>query len=587
MKFFSIVFLLISTLFISCTKNSNVDQKVYSVDVKNYIKEFCASENKKGLEVLEKQKFPAVNLLVTFYKNRNYQSVWVKNQETTPVFKKALDLLRHSMSYGLDNSMYATKVIGNASDHLSKNELSFTSNKNIIATELLTTHSLLLFLQHVQTGVFAPDSAFYDKIVVPDCEMIPTVLEKAVQASDFSVALDVVSPKNPHYRDIQQALSKYLETTKINKIKHPIPYFAKDSTGCKIGVKKMLQVHGYLAKLDEKDPTKVTSALVKFQTDFGLRNRGNYDTLTVETLGKSTFDFYRSACITLQRLRWSDISDKFYLLVNIPSFTLHFVEEGEISLIHKIVCGKPDHETPELNSRMSHFILFPEWNVPHKISSKELLPNIKANPGYLQKHNYELINGKNEVVDVSTINFKKYSEKNFPFRLRQGGGEGNSLGIIKFHFNNKHSVYLHDTPSKGLFNLNYRAFSHGCMRVQNPFGFAKSLLEFNKGMLHLSKEKMVKLNKYDQQQKFNKYRKGNKSYNEAEQLPQVKAMEKDVVDMKSTIFTISRPLPLYIRYFTTFVDEKSNLKFHPDLYHKEKPLIEKFDNAVEANSIFK
>lgn len=567
----------------SCSKTSEKAAPDYDINLNKYLEEFCKTEHKESVENLKKHKLRNIDLLVSFYKSRNFQSVWVKDKKTTPLFKSALALLRSSMNHGLDTTLYATNTISNAAAHMSKKEFSTHSNMNAVAVEIITTHSLLSFLGNIKTGIFLPDSAIYEKMAIVNNDSMPIILEQAIKSNDLSIAVQTVFPKNPHYRAIQKALTEYLTTNTITNEKYPVPFFAKDSSGCKTGVRKMLVVHGYLKNEDLKTPTeekKIIGALVEFQTDFGLRNRGRYDTITVETIRNSTFDLYRKACITLQRIRWSNISDKNYLLVNIPTFTINMVEEGEIALTHKIVCGKPDHETPELNSRISHFNLFPEWNVPHKISTKELLPSIQANPKYLEKHNYEIINGKNEVVDASKINWKRFSEKNFPYRIRQGSGDGNSLGIIKFYFNNKYGVYLHDTPSKSLFNLNYRAFSHGCMRVQNPFEFAKTLLEFNKGMLHLPEQKLKEMNKYEQQRKFDKYR------NNKEEFPEVKEMNEDVVNVKKTTFNMKRPLPIYVRYFTAFVDEKSKLRFYSDLYHKDEALIKAFNIAVKSNTLF-
>lgn len=578
------LFAIYSTIIIcSCSKAPEKASPDYDINLNKYLEEFCNADHKENVEYLKKHKLKNIDLLVSFYKNRNYQSVWVKDKKTTPLFNNALALLRSSMNYGLDTILYATNTISNAAGHMSKKEFSTHSNMNVVAVEIITTHSLLSFLGNIKTGLFLPDSATYEKMAVVNNDSMPVFLEQAIKSNDLSVAVQAVSPKNPHYKVIQKALTEFLTTNAITDEKYPVPFFAKDSSGCKTGVRKMLVVHGYLEKEDLKTSTedkKIIGALVKFQTDFGLRNRGRYDTITVETIRNSTFDLYRKACITLQRIRWSNISDKNYLLINIPSFTLNFVEESEIAITHKIVCGKPDHETPELNSRISHFNLFPEWNVPHKISTKELLPSIKANPKYLEIHNYEIINGKNEVVDASKINWKRYSEKNFPYRIRQSSGDGNSLGIIKFYFNNKYGVYLHDTPSKSLFNLNYRAFSHGCMRVQNPFDFAKVLLEFNKGMLHLPEQKMKEMNKYESQRKFDKYRK------KKEELPEVKEMNEDVVNIKKTTFSMKRPLPIYVRYFTAFVNEKSELRFYSDLYHKDEALINAFNLAVKSNTLF-
>ncbi len=571
-------------LFWSCSKNQEFSGSMYSINMDNYIKQFCNNNDSKAKEKLIKLHYVELNQVIDFYKNRNYKSVWVNEQTTTPLFNVALSLLRSSMCFGLDTTMYATRVIARASQHLSERDFVSAKNMNKVVIEMLTTHSLILFLNHLQAGIFRPDSAIYDNMIIPKTDSITYYLEKSIQMKDFSIAVKALSPKNPHYIEIQKALTAYLAIANITNEKYPVPYFAKDSSGCKKGAEKMLIVHGYLKK-DISQPIEkkeLVPALVKFQTDFGLRNRGFFDTLTVETLRNSTFDLYRKACITLQRIRWSNITDKNYLLVNIPSFSVQIVEENEIAITHKIVCGKPDHETPELNSRISHFVLYPEWNVPHKISTKELLPLIQANPKYLEKHNYEIINGKNEVVDPSKIRWKRFNEKNFPYRIRQSSGEGNSLGIIKFYFNNQYGVYLHDTPSKTLFNLNYRAFSHGCMRVQNPFEFAKTLLEYNKGMLHFSKEKLMEMNRYEQQRKFDKYRKDVKSKKLQDEMIEVKKMNQDVLDVKKSTFFISRLLPIYIRYFTAYVNDKKKLQFYPDLYHKDISLIDSFNKAVKS-----
>jgi murein L,D-transpeptidase YcbB/YkuD len=578
-----ILFIAIIALFASCSSNKKSEAISYEININKYIEQFCKRDNKEDIAALKKNKFVAFDQVVEFYKNRNFKSVWVAERGVSSVFPKALHFIRTSMSYGFDTTVYVPNIIDYAAQNISPKAFLFKANTNKIAVEMLTTHSLISLLNHINIGLLHPDTAIYGKPVKIAADSVPYFLEKAIQGSDFSIASLALAPKNPHYRDIQSALSQYLINATITKEKYPIPYFAKDSSKCKEGVEKMLIVHGYLNKNTNKETSdnKVIPALVKFQTDFGLNNRGRYDTITIETLRNSSFDFYRKACLTLQRIRWSAISDKNYVLVNIPSFTLNLVEDGEIAVLHRIVAGKPDHETPELNSRISHFNLFPEWNVPHKISTKELLPLIQADPKYLEKHNYEIINGKEEVVDASKLKWKKYSEKNFPYRIRQSSGEGNSLGIIKFYFPNEYGVYLHDTPSKKLFERNYRAFSHGCMRVQNPFVFAKILLEFKKGILHHPKEKLIKMGKYDQQLKFEKYRK------DKEQLPEVKTMNQDIQEVKKTTFTMNRPLPIYVRYLTAFINEKNKLQFYPDLYHKDSVLVIAFDKALNATTLFK
>jgi murein L,D-transpeptidase YcbB/YkuD len=124
-------------------------------------------------------------------------------------------------------------------------------------------------------------------------------------------------------------------------------------------------------------------------------------------------------------------------------------------------------------------VVYPYWNVPYSISSKEILPSLKYNSGYLEKHDYKIYK-KGEEVDPSTVNWKSIRQNAFPYKVVQQPGPGNALGLIKFDFYNEHSVYFHDTPSKGLFGADVRAYSHGCMRTQYPITLAKAILDRDK-----------------------------------------------------------------------------------------------------------
>ena len=141
-----------------------------------------------------------------------------------------------------------------------------------------------------------------------------------------------------------------------------------------------------------------------------------------------------------------------------------------------IVCGKPETQTPLLSSKLNFMTIYPYWNVPYSIASKEILPAVQRDTAYLRKKNMEVINSKNEVLDPSKIKWKRYNAKNLPYKFRQRIGEDNSLGVVKFNFNNKHGVYLHDTNSKRYFKTAARAQSHGCIRVEKYLQVARFLL---------------------------------------------------------------------------------------------------------------
>lgn len=165
-----------------------------------------------------------------------------------------------------------------------------------------------------------------------------------------------------------------------------------------------------------------------------------------------------------------------YLRINIPEYKLRYFINDSLKSEHNIVVGKTDHQTPELTAKLRKIVVYPYWNVPYSISSKEILPHLKRDPAYLEKHNYVLLK-KDSVVDPYGVNWKKIRQNSFPYKVRQDPGPRNSLGIIKFDFYNSESVYFHDTPSKSLFGVDVRAYSHGCMRTQHPIDLAKVILE--------------------------------------------------------------------------------------------------------------
>lgn len=167
------------------------------------------------------------------------------------------------------------------------------------------------------------------------------------------------------------------------------------------------------------------------------------------------------------------------VLVNIPSATLEVHGQDSILLLSDVIVGKPSTHTPTLISEIKEIMLYPYWHVPHSIASRELLPAIKKNPGYLQKNNFQVLNRSGRIVDPASINWHALNASNFPYTLRQSTGCDNSLGLIKFNFQSPYSVYLHDTPWKLLFGFPKRFFSHGCIRVEKARELARLLLDEN------------------------------------------------------------------------------------------------------------
>jgi murein L,D-transpeptidase YcbB/YkuD len=235
----------------------------------------------------------------------------------------------------------------------------------------------------------------------------------------------------------------------------------------------------------------------------------------------------RQIARNMERWRWlpQDLGRR-YILVDVPAYTLDVVERDQSVLTMRVVVGKPSWPTPVLSATMSYVVLNPDWRVPPNIAARELVPILRANPGYLAQNNMRLSSGSRD-VDPRSIDWSQVSTKNFPYRLRQEPGPKNPLGTFKFMFPNRFQVYLHDTPSRTLFAKLERAFSHGCIRVEKPTELAEYVL---RGVL--SRERIVA----------------------------------GLGHRTSRTVPLAEPLPTYLVYRTVLVKDDGTIQFRPDIY---------------------
>lgn len=180
----------------------------------------------------------------------------------------------------------------------------------------------------------------------------------------------------------------------------------------------------------------------------------------------------------MERARWlvGNISDN-YILVNIAAFKAMYVENNKIRFVTNVQVGKPYTGTPVFKDRLEYIEFNPTWTVPWSIVKSSIIPHMKKDHGYLEKHHFDLLDKAGNKLNPASVDYSSISNSNFPYMVRQRPGTWNSLGVVKFIFPNKYSVFMHDTPSKALFERSERAFSHGCIRTQNPLDLAEMLLE--------------------------------------------------------------------------------------------------------------
>ncbi len=220
-----------------------------------------------------------------------------------------------------------------------------------------------------------------------------------------------------------------------------------------------------------------------------------------------------------------------FVLINIPAFEAYLFRGGKRTWATNVIVGEVESETPIFEAQMKQVVLNPTWSVPHRIASEELLPRIQQDSSFLARGGYDLFTADGNPVDPTTVDWTALHKNNFPFKLVQQPGTLNELGKVKFLFPNRYDVCMHDTPKKFLFSQYSRAFSHGCIRMENPLDFAEQLLE-QEG--------------WTRQQ-----------------------IDIQLESAETRTINLAEPLPVILAYLTAVVDEAGTVYFYRDIYGKD------------------
>ena len=270
----------------------------------------------------------------------------------------------------------------------------------------------------------------------------------------------------------------------------------------------------------------LAAGVYSFQKRHGLKKQDIIDSRFIKPMNIPLQDRIEQILINMERCKWlPNEHSREYIIVNIPEFSLHAFSADSLVFTCRVVVGKGTNQTMIFKGDMKYVTFSPYWNVPESILKKEILPAIQKNPNYLKKNNMEWYNGN----------------------VRQRPGESNALGRVKFIFPNSFNIYLHDTPSKNLFDFEKRTFSHGCIRISEPMKMAKFLLSQD--------------TKWDEQK-----------------------MTDAMLSEKELTVKLEKAVPVYIVYFTSFVDEQGKLNFREDIYNRDNALKEILFNKKPFDS---
>ncbi|MEJ6617030.1 MAG: L,D-transpeptidase family protein [Crocinitomicaceae bacterium] len=397
-----------------------------------------------------------LSYLTTYYKTRGFKPRWVNDSTLT---KEGIQLKKiASKSYEVS---------------IPKSRLYQASTDNYIQDEIFITLSLSRIVSDIEHGMVSYELKQQKaKLLIPAKEFDKKITfnTKDELRSQFLK----FGPQDSTYHVIGNGLIAFVNTHKLDAATFEIKSIKYDSIGAIEQTKIALISKGYLGK-GTNDSLKIAESLAKFQKENALTPDAVIGKYTSMALNESTQHKVKRIILAMDKIRSQAPRSGKFININIPEYKLRLYINDSLKSEHNIVVGKYENQTPELSSRLRKIVVYPYWNVPYSISSKEILPSVKRNVGYLAKHHYKIYKDTEE-VDPTTVNWSEIRENSFPYKVVQDPGTHNSLGILKFDFNNSHSVYFHDTPSKGLFGVDVRAYSHGCMRTQNPTDLAKAIL---------------------------------------------------------------------------------------------------------------
>lgn len=480
------------------------------------------------------------NEVKEFYTANGFHSCWLASDSSSqlPILSK---YIKQSYSLGLWQDDYQPALFNAYNTSL----LSVYNEQDSLLAEIKFTDAAIHFLHDVLVGN-QPEYLSYNGLnYTASCNDIPRLLTTYIAAGRFSFLLNEVELKDAEYRTVKNKLNSFQQRIASADFKDAVVTSSKINSSNQPLLKRLYQlglIDTDTAKLNEP---AMKAAVKEAQNLFDLLNDGVLRSTIIEALNVPLATRVAVLQNTLNSLRWlSCIKQSGHVIViNIPSATLLLYEQGKVVLESRIIVGKRSTPTPTLSSKITEVILYPYWNVPYKIATRELLPVIKRYPGYLYENNYQILNMNGKVVDPADINWHALSPGYFPYVIRQSTGCDNALGLVKLNFYNPFSVYLHDTPGKFLFDTKKRYFSHGCMRLQKANEVAHYILRDNSIAIDTLEEK-------------------------------------GCLNNKAPIVVPAREIiPVFVLYHTAWLDAEANVRFEDDIYNKVEAVKRKYNPA--------
>ncbi|WP_340250956.1 L,D-transpeptidase family protein [Roseobacter sp. HKCC-CH-9208] len=492
-----------------------------------------------------------------FYAARDFAPIWTGEGPEFELRRAALlAALEASGDHGLPRATYDIAGL----------RAGFATGADI-ATELRAALTYLDYAQDISAGVLEPATLAEDIHKTTPRQSSEALLSGFASADNPMIYLSNLTPQHPQYARLQRAMFDLARVVEAGGWGAPVVaerLELGDQGPAVAALIARLQAMGYLA--EEPSSASVTlstandaqtateapvpplfddrlvGAVMRFQADNGLTQDGIVGANTLAAINVDAETRLKDVILAMERQRWMNFDrGERHVLVNIPDFHATVVDQDVVTFSTRSVVGHPNprRHTPEFSDVMEYMVINPSWTVPRSITTREYLPQLQEDP--TAQSQLELWGG-GQVVDRAQVDFTQYTASTFPYTLRQAPSTSNALGLVKFMFPNPWNIYLHDTPAKNLFARETRAYSHGCVRLQDPFDFAYHLLD----------------HQVDDPEAY---------------------FARILATGRETTVRLETPIPVHLVYWTSFVDPDGRLQHRADIYGRNADLWQALEAA--------
>ena len=435
---------------------------------------FASQGNDIAYKLALSKELADLGAALEFYQERRFEPIWVgRSRDARKRLGALFAAFEDSAAHGLPHGLFDARAIRN-------NIRSIRTSVDLGEVEGKITRTYLQYAQMIQFGVVRP-GAVDEEIKRKRSKIDQRSYLTNLVLSDAQAFFQSVYPQSREYARLLQEKERLFGIIARGGWGAPVTggkLQPGDRAKHVVSLRNRLIAMGYLERtLTDRFDADIQRAVQAFQLDHGMAGDGIVGDGTRAELNKLPEDRLAAILVAMERERWTNFErGNRHVLVNLADFSAKIMNNDRIEFQTRTVVGtnKDDQRSPEFSDEMEHMVINPTWNVPRSIAVKEYLPAFQKDPnahGYLN-----ILDASGQIVSREQVDFVAFDENTFPFDLKQPPSTRNALGLVKFMFPNRYNIYLHDTPSKSLFAREVRAFSHGCIRLQDPFDFGYALL---------------------------------------------------------------------------------------------------------------